>query len=157
MNLKEKTYLWYVAILRIYIGYYFLQQGIRKFQRDFPKGDWIGRQIGDLATVELYPWYKNFLASYVVPHQELFGYLVMIGEISVGACLLLGLATRLSACVGIFMIANYFFAIGLPRGGASLAQQQTFIVALIIILLSNPGRTLGLDGVLFGKKNRGGR
>ena len=45
MNLKERTYLWYIALLRIYIGYYFLQQGIRKFQRDFPKGDWIGRQI----------------------------------------------------------------------------------------------------------------
>jgi uncharacterized membrane protein YphA (DoxX/SURF4 family) len=92
-----------------------------------------------------------------VPYHELFGYLVMIGEISVGACLLLGLATRLSACVGIFMIANYFFAIGLPSGGATMAQQQTFVVSLIIFILSGPGRTLGLDGVLFSKKARGGR
>jgi hypothetical protein len=36
-----------------------------------------------------------------------------------------------------------------------LAQQQTFIVSLIVILLSNPGRTLGLDGLLTGK-GRGG-
>ena len=41
MNLKERTYLWYLAVLRIYIGYYMLLQGWRKFQRDFPKGDWI--------------------------------------------------------------------------------------------------------------------
>jgi hypothetical protein len=41
----------------------------------------------------------------------------------------------------------------MARGGAMLAQQQTFIVALIIFLLSNPGRTLGLDGIIF----RGGR
>jgi thiosulfate dehydrogenase [quinone] large subunit len=157
MNLKEKTYLWYVAILRIYIGYYFLQQGTRKFLRDFPQGDWIGRQIGDLATVELYPWYKQFLLSYVVPHSQLFGYLVTIGEICVGACLLLGLFTRVSAAVGLFLVINYLLGIGMARGGAPLAQQQTFMVSLVVILLSNPGRTLGLDAFLFRPRLRGGR
>src|ERR687891_261446 len=145
MNLKERTYLWYVAILRIYVGYYMLLQGIRKFQRDFPRGDWIGRQIGDLAAIDLYPWYKKFLLDYVVPHRELFGYLIMVGEISVGACLLLGLLTRLSAVVGLFMLINYYLGPGMARGGAMVAQQQTFIVSMIIFILSNPGRTLGLD------------
>ena len=107
MNLKERTYLWYIAVLRVYIGYYLLFQGIRKYQRDFPKGDWIGRQIGDLAAVDLYPWYKTFLRSYVLPHSELFGNLVMAGEILVGGCLLLGLLTRFSAGVGLFMLINY--------------------------------------------------
>ena len=153
MNLKERTYLWYIALLRIYVGYYILQQGIRKFQRDFPRGDWIARQIGDLATLDLYPWYKKFLVDYVVPHQELFGQLVMFGEILVGGCLLLGLLTRFSAFIGLFMLINYYLGIGMARGGATLAQQQTFIVALIIFLISNPGRALGLDGLIF----RGGK
>jgi thiosulfate dehydrogenase [quinone] large subunit len=157
MNLKERTYLWYIAILRIYTGYYFLQQGIRKFQRDFPKGDWIGRQIGDLATIDVYAWYKKFLVDYVAPHHELFGYLVMVGEITVGACLLLGLFTRLSAFVGLFLVINYFLAIGSVRGGATLAQQQSFVVALVIFLLANPGRALGLDGLLFSGRGKGGR
>jgi thiosulfate dehydrogenase [quinone] large subunit len=155
MNLKERTYLWYIALLRIYIGYYFLQQGIRKLLSGFPKGDWIGRQIGDVATLDLYPWYKHFLLSYVVPHHELFGYLVTIGEISVGTCLLLGLFTRLGAVVGLVLIINYFFGVGLTRGGASLAQQQTFIVCLVVILISNAGRALGLDGLLFGRATGG--
>ena len=150
MNLKERTYLWYLSVLRIYIGYYLLWQGIRKFQRDFPRGDWIGRQIGDIATLDLYPWYKAFLQNYVVPHSELFGYLVMLGEISVGACLLFGLFTRVTAAVGLFMLINYYLGPGMARGGAPLAQQQTFIIALVIFVLANPGRTLGLDGLLFG-------
>ena len=157
MNLKERTYLWYIALLRFYIGYYFLQQGIRKYERDFPKGDWIGRQIGDLATVDLYPWYKHFLVNYVVPHHELFGYLVTAGEICVGACLLLGCFTRAGAFVGLFLVLNYFFGIGMARGGAMLAQQQTFAVSLVIFILSNPGRVLGLDGLLFRGKARGAR
>jgi uncharacterized membrane protein YphA (DoxX/SURF4 family) len=157
MNLKERTYLWYISALRIYIGYYILGQGIRKYQRNFPKGEWIGRQIGDIATLDLYPWYKRLLLDYVVPHQELFGYLVMIGEIAVGACLLLGLFTRFSALVGVFMLINYYLGPGMAKGGAMLAQQQTFIVALVIFALANPGRTLGLDGLLFSSgKGRGG-
>jgi thiosulfate dehydrogenase [quinone] large subunit len=158
MNLKERTYLWHISLLRIYIGYYLLHQGYRKFQRDFPNGDWVGRQIGDVAALDLYPWYKRFLLDYVVPHQELFGYLVMLGELAVGACLLLGLFTRFSAVIGLFMLVNYFLGPGMARGGATLAQQQIFIVALVVFVLSNPGRTLGLDGLLFGGgKGKGAR
>lgn len=151
MNLRERTYLWYIALLRIYTGYYFVQQGIRKFQRDFPHGDWIGRQIGDIASLDLYPWYKSFLVNYVVPHHELFGYLVAIGEIAVGGCLLLGLFTRLSAAVGLFMMINYILGPGAARGGAVIALPQAFAVCLVVFLLSNPGRALGLDGLIFGR------
>jgi uncharacterized membrane protein YphA (DoxX/SURF4 family) len=155
MNFKERTYLWYIAVLRIYVGYYMLTQGIRKFQRDFPKGDWIGRQIGDVGALDLYPWYKRFLLDYVVPYPELFGYLVTVGEIAVGACLLLGLLTRFSALVGLFMLINYYLGPGMARGGAVIAQQQTFIIALAIFVLSNPGRTLGVDGLIFGGRGKG--
>lgn len=156
MNLRERTYLWYIALLRIYTGYYFLQQGLRKFQRDFPHGDWIGRQIGDLPNLDLYPWYKKFLMNYVVPHHELFGYLIVFGEILVGACLLLGLFTRFSAFVGLIMVMNYYLGHGMVRGGAIMAQEQIFSVSLIIFLLSNAGRALGLDGIIFaqGKGSR---
>jgi uncharacterized membrane protein YphA (DoxX/SURF4 family) len=148
MNLRERTYLWYLSVLRIYVGYYLFFQGIGKFQRNFPKGDWIGRQIGDIASLDLYPWYKTLLRSYVVPHSELFGYLVMIGEIAVGVCLLLGLFTRLSAFVGLVMLINYYLGPGMARGGYMLAHQQFYIVALAVFVLAGPGRTLGLDGLL---------
>ena len=160
MNLKERTYLWYLAVIRIYAGYYLLSQGIRKFQRDFPKGDWIGRQIGDLTTVELYPWYKNLFQVYVVPHHELVGYLVMCGEIAVGTCLLIGFLTRISAIIGLFLVTNYYLSIGVPHGGAAMANQQIFIMMMAIFALANPGRTLGLDGVMFsggGGKGKGAR
>lgn len=154
MNFKERTYLWYIALLRIYVGFYLLQQGIGKFRRDFPKGDWIGRQIGDIASLDLYPWYKTFLRHYVMPHSELFGYLVMLGEIAAGACLLLGFLTRPAAIVGLFMLINYYLGPGMARGGAVMAQQQTFMIAMVIFVLANPGKALGLDGLLvrgFGK------
>lgn len=158
MNLKERTYLWYIAALRIYVGYYFLWQGYRKYQRDFPSGDWIGRQIGDIPGLDLYPWYKKFLLNYVVPHSEIAGYLVMIGEILVGISLLFGLFTRLGALVGFFMLANYLLGPGMARGGVTLAHQQVLLLTLAIFVLSSPGRVLGLDGLLFaGGKGRAAR
>ena len=88
----------------------------------------------------------------VIPNREVFGYLVMYGEILVGLCLVLGLLTRFSSFVGLFMMINYYLGPGMAREGATLGQQQTFIVALVVILLTNPGRTLGLDAFLFKKR-----
>lgn len=152
MNLGERTYLWYILPLRLWIGYYLLNVGIRKYLRDFPHGDWIKAQIGNLDKVEIYAWYKSFLVNVVVPNKELFGTLVMYGEILVGLCLILGLLARWSSVVGLFMLLNYMFGPGMARGAAVLAQQQTFIASFVVFILSSPGRTLGLDGLLFRKR-----
>jgi hypothetical protein len=47
----------------------------------------------------------------------------------------------------------------MARGGSLLGQQQTFIILLAIFVAANPGRTLGLDGLLFrgGGKGKGAR
>jgi hypothetical protein len=75
MNLRQQTFLWYIVILRLYIGYYLLQQGILKYLRGFPQSDWINRQIGDLNKVEIFSWYKSFLINVVVPIGNCLGIL----------------------------------------------------------------------------------
>jgi uncharacterized membrane protein YphA (DoxX/SURF4 family) len=70
----------------------------------------------------------------------------------VGGCLLVGFLSRWSALVGLFMLINYYLGVGMVRGGATSAQQQTFIILLAIFVLASPGRTLGLDGLLFGSR-----
>ena len=37
MNLKERTYLWYIAVLRIYVGYYCSNRAFESFNAIFPK------------------------------------------------------------------------------------------------------------------------
>jgi uncharacterized membrane protein YphA (DoxX/SURF4 family) len=151
--MSKLTNLWYIVPLRLWVGYYLLQQGIRKYQGKFPYGDWIGRQIGDVNTIETFDWYKNFLINTVATHKELFGQLVMYGELAVGACVILGLLTRYASIVGLFLMFNYFCGVGFPKGGAPMAQQITFAVSFLVFILSSPGRVLGLDGLLF---SRGG-
>jgi uncharacterized membrane protein YphA (DoxX/SURF4 family) len=154
MSLTERTYLWYISLLRLYVGHYFLYPGIRKYQRDFPRSDWIGRQIGTLSHVELHPWCRTFLTDSVVPHREVFGYLVIGGESFVRAGLILRLLTRVSAIIGLFLLLNYYLGPGMARGGIILAQQQIFMVSLVVIFISNAGRRLGLDGLFFSRKGK---
>ena len=153
--MNQTTYLWHLIPLRLWIGYYMANQGARKFERDFPHGDWIKRQIGELDKIDIYPWYKSFLMDIVVPNRELFGNLVMWGEILVGTCLILGLLSRYSAIIGLFMLNNYYFGPGMARGGATpsmLAQQFTFMASLVVLILSSPGRAMGLDALFSRKK-----
>lgn len=156
LNLREKTYLAYVAILRVYVGSYLLLQGSRKFLRDFPHRDWVTRQIGELDKAELYPWYKTFLRDVVIPNRELFGYLVTYGEILLGFCLLLGLLTRLCSAVGMIVFINYILGPGMARGGSTLGQTQIFLISMVVFFLTNAGHSIGLDGFLFRRKQKGG-
>jgi hypothetical protein len=56
------------------------------------------------------------------------------------------------------MLVNYYLGPGTAKGGVMLAQQQMFIIALAVFVLSNPGRSLGLDGLLFsGGKGKGAK
>ena len=147
--MSKLTNLWYIVPLRLWVGYYLLQVGTRKYSTGFPYGDWIGRQIGDVKTIETFEWYRKFLIDTVVPHKELFGQLVMYGELAVGACMVLGLLTRYASIVGLFLMFNYFCGVGYPKGGAPQAQQITFAVSFIVFILSSPGRVLGLDALIF--------
>lgn len=76
----------------------------------------------------------------------------MYGKILVGLCLIIGLLTRFSSAVGIFMFINYILGPGMARGGATLGNSETFLIAMIVLFLTNPGRTLGVDGFLFKRK-----
>lgn len=157
LNFNERTPLWPIALLRIYVGYYFLLQGHQKWQSDFAGSNWVARRIGEVPPLDLYPWYKRLLLDLIAPHQEFFGYLVIIGELAVGACLLIGLFARLSAVIGLFLVANFYLGVGMARGGIILAHQQIFFVALAVLALSSSGRALGLDGLLTRGKARGPR
>ena len=152
MNWHERTHLAYLALLRIYIGGYLLWQGVTKYQRNFPRSDWLRRQIGDTHHPNIYGWYQEFLNQYVAQNQELFGFLVMSGEIVLGACLLLGVFTRASALVALLMLINYYFGPGAIRGGIVAAHQQLFCLCLLVIMLSGAGRTLGFDGWVFKRR-----
>src|SRR5712691_8002976 len=99
-----------LAIVRIAFGGYFLAQGVAKIQGNWlVSGDALIRtSIGpalERNTVESF--YRPFLENVVQPNGLLFSQLVALAEVAIGLSLLLGLLTRVSCIVAIFLNLNY--------------------------------------------------
>lgn len=95
----------------------------------------------------LYPWIADFLNGFVVNNAAFFGWLIMLGELVAGVCLLLGLFTRLGGlAAALSAILNLMAAAG--GGGDSIGQNFLLLVIGVLFMVIPMGRYLGLDAVL---------
>jgi thiosulfate dehydrogenase [quinone] large subunit len=137
-----------LAIVRIFVGAFFLVALASKltphFVPDFHK------LVLPFIKSTPFGFYKDFLVQTVVPNHQLFANLVLLGELVVGAGLVLGLFTAPLALLGAFMCLNYFFATA-GLGFASAGLNLTFIVVLVSLALGYAGTTWGVDGRLIGR------
>ncbi|RDW20442.1 DoxX family protein [Oceanobacillus chungangensis] len=131
-----------LAILRIYIGYTWLMGGLGKVTSGgfdasgFIQGA-IANSTGEGATVQA--WWGTFLETVALPNAGLFSFMVMWGEILVGAALILGIFTNFAALMGITMNFAFLFS-----GTVSTNAQMVLITVFLIIAGYNAGR-YGLD------------
>jgi uncharacterized membrane protein YphA (DoxX/SURF4 family) len=93
-----------------------------------------------------YSWYQSLLNSAVVPHAATIDKLVVISEIYIGIALVIGLTTRLAAALAMFLLLNYMCAKGALPWGPGIDQSD--IVLAVMILLTDAGRTFGIDKLL---------
>jgi uncharacterized membrane protein YphA (DoxX/SURF4 family) len=137
------------AIVRIAFGGYFLAQGVNKIQ-----GNWLVSSdsllrgfIGpalERNTAE--GFYRPFLENVVQPNGLLFSQLVALGEVVVGLMLLVGLLTRVSCIVAVFLNLNYMLMKGLANNAGS--NDRMFVVCEVVFLVAGAGLVWGLDGYL---------
>lgn len=154
MALRERERGWirtpvvFTLLLRLVPGYLFLTAGIGKVQQGWLAGEGLKATLASwLAKGGTYTWYEPFLSETVLPNQELFATLVVVGEIAVGSLLLIGFLVRPASVIGIFMCLNYLLAKGHPLVGFNV--ESLFLVILATSMLVNPGRALGIDGFLY--------
>jgi thiosulfate dehydrogenase (quinone) large subunit len=136
-------------VLRVYLGYLWLAEGIGKIM----EGGWIGAGAGGAVkgfaqgalqqTGGEYPqvtgWYAGYLENVVIPNAALFSYIVTLGEILVGLGLIVGLFTGIAAFFGGFMNASFIFA------GTAGANPLMFILAILLMLAWRVAGYWGLD------------
>lgn len=103
--------------------------------------------LGGFVMQSGFAWYKAFVSAVVLPHVDIFAYLVMAGELTVAVCMLLGIATRAAALVAMLLLANYLCGKGLPVW-APASNDTADIVLAIVVFVGAAGRTLGFDRVL---------
>jgi len=133
-----------LAVARLYVGYWLVMTGIAKIQRGFLQGGVLLPQLQRFAEGTPHAWYKEWLATVVIPHEHLFAVLTSLGETLAGAALILGAMTRWSASVGIFMVGNYLLAKGWANPAA--AHDKDFLILLLVVFIGAAGEYWGVDG-----------
>jgi thiosulfate dehydrogenase [quinone] large subunit len=147
-NFKQNTYLGYLAILRIAVGYHFLTAAIPKVTGPFVKGHILADELIKTAVKDPFAWHQAFILGVVVPHAHFFSNLVAFGELAIGLSLIFGCLVRISASFGTFHNLNILLSIAIANGGPQLGINRIFIFLQIVFVLSSAGRSLGLDGIL---------
>lgn len=138
---------WLLVILRIHLGAILLITDAGKLFRDPP----FSNEMADFINVMLkrpgWVWYQHFLRADVLPHAALFSYLVMIGELVAGICLLTGAFTRAGAAIAMLLFLNYMFAKGRWFLSPDSEDAAVFFSALVV-MLGAAGRAYGVDAYL---------
>lgn len=140
---------WLWLILRLYVGWEWLQAGWGKILSPA----WTGSQAGTAITgfvsnaltksagdhPDVQGWYAWFLQHAVLAHPVFWSYLIAGGEVLVGLALILGIFTGIAAFCGSFMNVNYLLA------GTVSTNPILFALATWLVLAWKTAGWWGLD------------
>ena len=145
-------------ILRIYVGYSWLDAGLHKILDTGAKTNYIYDGAGMLAFWQriaaipaapakpaiTYDWYRSYIQFMVDNHWEgLFGKLIAFGETAVGIGLILGAFVGIAAVGGAFMNLNFMLA------GSASTNPVLLLLGFLLVLAWKTAGWIGLDRFLL--------
>jgi thiosulfate dehydrogenase [quinone] large subunit len=138
-----------LAILRIGLGVLWVQNAGWKVPPDFGQSADRGLYFWANQAVEypVFAPYAWFVENVFLPQIALVGWGVLITEVALGAFLIIGLATRFWAAVGIVQtIAIALSVLNAPHEW----HWGYYLMAIghVVLLMTAAGRTWGIDGLL---------
>lgn len=146
-----------LVILRLVIGWHILYEGISKLFNP----EW--SSFGFLSESK---WILSGFANWVISNQGVLNtvdFLNTWGLIAIGAALMLGLFSRLSAVAGTILLLLYFLnnppLVGMdytiPSEGSNLIVNKTLIeaIALFVLAVFPAHRVFGLEAFFMNSKS----
>lgn len=156
---RDKRMAWLWLVVRVYVGWVWVQAGWEKVGNPAWTGAQSGTALagfikGALAKVggphpDVSGWYASFLENIVLPHTAFWGQLVAYGELLVGIALILGLLTAFAAFFGGFMNLNFLLA------GTVSINPQLLILAIALLAARRIAGWWGLDRYVLPKLRSG--
>jgi len=145
----DTRFAWFWLLVRVYVGWQWLQAGLDKLGSPVWTGDKAGAAVqgflqGALQkTTGPHPdvsgWYASLIQNVAIPNASFISYLVTYGEIVIGIALIVGIFTGIAAFFGTFMNLNYLFA------GTVSINPLLFVLQLFLILAWRIAGWYGLD------------
>jgi thiosulfate dehydrogenase [quinone] large subunit len=148
--------LWTLVVSRVLIGWYCLYEGVIKFMNP----NWSSfAYLNDSQG-----WFAPFFKAMALNPNVLavVDFLNVWGLMAIGLGLILGLFTRIATIAGIALIGLYCLShpslitaeYMLPSGESTMwvGKNLIFVALLVILLVFPSGKQIGIDRLLFRKK-----
>lgn len=146
---SDTSMAWFWLIVRIYVGWAWLEAGWEKVTN----AAWVGNGAGSAlsgflkgalaktsgAHPDVQGWYATFLKDVVLAHASTWSYIVAYGELVVGVALITGLFVGIAAFFGLFMNLNYLLA------GTVSTNPILFTLSIGLVLAWKIAGYVGLD------------
>ncbi len=149
---------WPLGLLRIATGIMFLAPGWRKVSTDWSAQGFIEASVAGFPDSDdragasgIYAW---FLENIVLAAPALFSFLVAWGELLIALALIFGVASRLAAALGAFMLLNFHWAKGIDFWSAG-NYDALWVLIFLVLALTAAGRVFGVDDYLYRRWPRG--
>ena len=137
---------WLLLVLRVAMGLFFLMEAEHQIASGYVGGDDLAMKLQKAADDTAIPGYRYLLEHVFIEIDQLLTVLVIAGEICVGVGLILGLFTRLTAAVAMFMNANFLLMNGTSLGASGV--DLAFIAGEVLLFVYAGRQGLSVDGVL---------
>lgn len=135
-----------IGLLRVIVACMWWQQSLWKIPPHYDWGliHWMQEMV-EHASIELQ---SVLVRDLVLPNIAVFGPLVYAIEVFIAVSLILGVVTRLGAAFGALMAINLW--LGLYNAAGEWPWTYMFLVVIqSIFVIDPPGRSLGVDAILW--------
>lgn len=150
-SVKYVGHLLPISFLRIFLGYYYLEHAMLKYQGDFLTRPRIADQMAEwLPSSHAPDWFKLFASNQMIPHWQTVAFIVLGLEFAIAISYIVGYVVRPVAVVGVLLCMMMLFV----SGPASEDLFKTFLAIHLILGWVGAGRCLGFDYYFF-KRRRG--
>lgn len=150
-SVKYVGHLLPISFLRVFLGYYYLQQALLKFKGDFLTRPRIADQIAEWLPASHAPnWYKIFISAQIIPHWQTVAFIIVGLEFTIAVSYIAGYVVRPVALLGVLLCFNMLFF----SGPMNEDLYKTFLAIHFIMAWVGAGRCLGFDYYFF-KRRRG--
>lgn len=150
-SVKYVGHLLPISFLRIFLGYYYLEQALQKLNGDFLTRPRIADQIAEWLPASHAPnWYKIFLSAQIIPHWQTVAFIILGFEFAIAVSYIAGYVVRPVALLGVILCLNLLFI----SGPGMEDFHKTVLAIHVLMAWVGAGRCLGFD-YYFYKRRRG--
>jgi thiosulfate dehydrogenase [quinone] large subunit len=150
-SIKYVGHLFPIALLRVYLGYIYLNQALTRYGSDFLESPRLAEAALHWLPRSLAPtWYQAFVEKVLVPNWPLFAVAITLSEFLIGLSLLFGYLVRPFCILGFLVSLNLLWIFGPDTAD----YYHTQIAIFLTLAWLGAGRCLGFD-YFFYKRRRG--